>query len=134
MEDRRGSDSVDQTAPGVAIESAAEASPHPPFRSPRSLLRTIALGVLGLVAAVAFLYSGLLLLLGTALSPNAGNEAILLVEKVVDIVGWFAIGGWLLLDWLRSRARVIAAPVAAWLWTYVFAGLMSAIGFLNIGY
>jgi hypothetical protein len=126
------------TAKTPRREPVADATPAAgegsPLRNPRTWLRTIALGLLGLVAAVAYAYSGILVALSASLSPNPGNDAALLLVKVVDILGWLAIGGWLLLDWLRLRARVFGAPAAAWLWAYAFAGFTSAFGFLNWGY
>jgi len=99
----------------------------------QAVLRTVTVGVLGLVAAGAFLASSLWLLLFVALHPYPGNEAVLVVLKVADVVGWLAIGLWLLIDWWHLRLRVVASPVAAWLWTYLLAAATSGIGYLNWG-
>jgi len=77
----------------------------------------VAVGVLGLVAAAAFLASGLLLMLALALTPKPGNDALVVVLKTADVVGWLAIGRWLLIDWWHLRLRVLLPPVVAWLWT-----------------
>lgn len=100
----------------------------------RSRLRTVAAGVLGLVGATAFLASGLLLILALALTPNPGGEALVPVLKAADVVGWLAIGLWLLVDWWHLRLRVLVPPVAAWLWTSLLLGTMNGLAYLNWGY
>ena len=100
----------------------------------RSRLRNAGVGLLGLVAAGLFLASGIVLSLGLALTPNPGNEALYTVLKAADVIGWFAIGFWLLVDWARLRVRVLAPAVAAWLWTVLIQGALNSVGFLNWGY
>jgi hypothetical protein len=108
--------------------------PRPTDRSSRRLARNVAVGVLGLAAAVAFLASSVFLLLFVALTPYSDNDAALLVVlKSVDVVGWLAIGLWLLVDWWHLRFRVLAPPVAAWMWTYLIAAASKGIGYLNWG-
>lgn len=108
--------------------------PRPADRSWRSLARNVVVGVLGLAAGAAFLASGTLLLLFVALTPYHGNDAALLVVlKSVDVVGWLAIGLWLLVDWWHLRFRVLVPPVAAWMWTYLIAAASNGIGYLNWG-
>ena len=115
---------------GLLVLPGAEARPG---GRGRPLLQRVALGMLGLVAAAAFLASGLLLLLTFALSPNPGNDAPVLVLKTADFVGWLAIGLWLLLDWRQLRLRVVVPPVAAWLWAYLLVGAMSGLAYLPWG-
>jgi hypothetical protein len=93
----------------------------------------LAVGLLGLVAAGAFLASGFLLLLALALTPNPDKDSALLILKVIDVAGWLAIGIWLLVDWWHFRLRVLVPPVAAWLWTYVIAAQTGGLGVLNWG-
>ena len=100
----------------------------------RSRLRKAGVGLLGLVAAGLFLTSGTVLSLGLALTPNPGNEALFTVLKAADVIGWFAIGFWLLVDWARLRVRVLAPAVAAWLWAALLLGALNSLGFLNWGY
>lgn len=90
--------------------------------------------MLGLVGATAFLASGLLLILALALTPNPGGEALVPVLKAADVVGWLAIGLWLLVDWWHLRLRVLVPPVAAWLWTSLLLGTMNGLAYLNWGY
>lgn len=89
--------------------------------------------LLGLVAGVVFLFSLVLMLLDLALTPNPGDDTALAGLKSIDVVGWIAIGIWLLIDWWHLRLRVIAPPVAAWVWTYLLAMSMSGLGTLNWG-
>ena len=106
---------------------------RPRGRSGRNLAGLIVRSLIGLAAAVAFLVSGLLLLLNLALTPKSGDEFALSVMKVIDVAGWIAIGFWLLVDWVHVRLRVIAPPVVAWLWTLSLAASMSGLGYLNWG-
>jgi hypothetical protein len=99
-----------------------------------SRLRNVAVGLLGLVAAGVFLVSGVVLSVGLALTPNPGNEALFAVLKAADVIGWGAIGFWLLVDWGRLRLRVLGAAVAAWLWTVLLQGALNSLGSLNWGY
>jgi hypothetical protein len=50
----------------------------------------VTVGLLGLVAAGAFLASGLVLALALALTPNPGMDVVLLILKLTDVVGWVA--------------------------------------------
>ena len=106
---------------------------RPGDRSRRHLAGLVMRSLLGLAAAVAFLVSGLLLLLDLALTPKPGDEFALSVMKVIDVAGWIAIGIWLLADWVHVRLRVIAPPVVAWVWTFSLAASMSGLGYLNWG-
>ncbi len=97
----------------------------------RGLLRR-ALGlVLGLVAAVLFLGSWILLDVTLALTPYPGSDLALLIVKTVDFGGWLAIGGWLFVDWSHARLRVLLSPVIAWAWLLVLGSLASGLGFLS---
>jgi hypothetical protein len=90
--------------------------------------------VLGLAAAAAFLASGVVLLLFVALIPYHDTDAALLVAlKTADVIGWLAIGLWLLVDWWHLRFRVLVPPVAAWIWIYVIGSVSYGIGYLNWG-
>ena len=73
------------------------------------------------------------MLLTLALFPNSGNDAPVLVLKIADLVGWLAIGLWLVLDWSRLRLRVVVPPVAAWLWVYLLAVALGRLGHLSWG-
>jgi len=90
--------------------------------------------MLGVVAAALFLVSGMVLSVGLALTPNPGNEALFTVLKAADVIGWFAIGMWLLVDWAHLRLRVLVSAVAAWVWTVLLQGALNSLGFLNWGY
>jgi len=109
------------------------AETQPGGRSGRDLAGLIVRGLIGLAAAVAFLVSGLVLLLDLALTPKPGDAYALSVMKVIDVAGWIAIGIWLLVDWVHVRLRVIAPPVIAWVWTFSLAASMSGLGYLNWG-
>lgn len=117
-----------------SVDPADETDAESVAPDPRSTLRRWAAGLLGLAAALAFVPSGLLVLLGFVLTPRPGNEVALGILKLVDFVGWFGIGGWLLVEWGRMRFRVVAPAAIAWAWAYVLLLLMTNVGFLNIGY
>lgn len=90
--------------------------------------------LLAIAAAIAYVVSGLFSLLVLVLTPEPGAEAFVFIAKAVLVVGWLAIGWWLLLDFWRGRWRFVAAPVAAWAWMYGLAMLMLGSAYLNIGY
>lgn len=117
----------------MPAEPAAKTS-HPPVDStgPRAA-RLLIRGVLGLVSLGVFLGSSLLLLLALALAPRPGNDLMLSIVQLTDVVGWLAIGIWLLVEWGRFRLRVIVPPIAAWLWTSVMTGLANGLGLINMG-
>jgi hypothetical protein len=98
-----------------------------------SLTRRVAIGILGLLGVVAYLSSGFLLLLSLALSPNPGSDAPVLILKAVDIIGWLALGLWLLLDWSQYRLRGVVPPVGAWLWVFLLAAALGRLGYLAWG-
>ena len=116
------------------VESADETVAESAAPDPHSTIRRWAAGLLGLAAALAFLPSGLLVLLGFVLTPRPGNEVALGILKLADFVGWFGIGGWLLVEWGRLRFRVVAPAAIAWAWGYLVVLFMRGFGFLNIGY
>ena len=132
MDRRLGTDDmIDPVPPSTGLDDSGA---PPASRTARDVLRIVALAALGLVAAAAFLASGILILLSVGLTPNPGNEALLFVMKVFDVVVWLAIGWWLVVDWWRPRLRVVVPAVIAWAWAYLMAGALSGLGFLNIGY
>ncbi len=96
----------------------------------------MAVGALGLVAAAVYLSSGIGLMLMLVLSPTSGSDVILFVAKAIDLIGWLAIGAWLLIDWRRLRLRVLLAPAAAWVLVYGLIWTISNLHFgqLNVGY
>jgi hypothetical protein len=94
----------------------------------------VAVGLLGLAAAAAFLVSGLLLLLTLVLTPDPGNDALVVVLKSADAIGWLGIGLWLLVVWWHLRFRFLVPPAAAWIWTYLFAWIIGGHAHLNWGY
>jgi hypothetical protein len=98
-----------------------------------SLTRRVAIGILGLVGVVGYLASGFLLLLSLAVSPNPGNDVPVLVLKAADVIGWLAVGLWLLLDWSQFRLRVVVPPVGAWLWVFLLAAALGRLGYLAWG-
>jgi hypothetical protein len=128
---------VSDVGPGTQLESAELApglDPRLSDRDRRPLARKVIAGVLGLAAGAAFLASGTLLLLYLALTPyNARDAVLLVVLKSADVVGWLAIGTWLLVDWGHFRFRVLVPPVAAWMWVYMIPWASFGIGYLNWG-
>ncbi len=90
--------------------------------------------MLGIVSGLALLASGLLLILLLSLTPEPGAEPVVLILKGVALVGWLAIGGWLVGELLRARFRVVLAPIGAWLGLYLMATMLGTLGYLNIGY
>jgi hypothetical protein len=133
MTSGRGSRGAREPGPRRPVDLVAGTDVGPTGRTWRSILRLLAVGLLGLVAAGAFLASGFLLLLALALTPNPDKDSALLILKVIDVAGWLAIGIWLLVDWWHFRLRVLVPPVAAWLWTYVIAAQTGGLGVLNWG-
>lgn len=49
--------------------------------------------------------------------------------ELTDLAGWLAIGIWLLRDWWHLRLRVVVAPVAAWMWTYLLSWAIRSSGY-----
>src|SRR3954454_14338811 len=91
--------------------------------------------LVGFAAGLAFLLgSGTLLLLGLAMTPNGGQEVVLIVLKAVVAAGWLAILWWLVVQESRYRLRVVIAPVAGFVSVWVLLHAFGAVGYLNIGY
>lgn len=128
---------VSDVGPGTPLVSAEVApgvDPRLANRDRRPLARNVVVGVLGLAAGAAFLASGMLLLPYVALTAYDARDAVLLIVlKSADVIGWLAIGRWLLVDWGHIRFRVLVPPVAAWMWVYMIPWASFGIGYLNWG-
>ena len=120
--------------PGPVIDRPDDADDARVASDPRSAVRRWGAGLLGLGALLAFLPSSLLGLLGIMLTPKPGLDLALVILKLVDAVGWFGIGAWLLFEWGRLRFRVVAPAAIGWVWTYVLLWVMAGVGFMDIGY
>ena len=119
--------------PRLPVRPIRPIETRPSGRNGRDLAWLVVRGLIGLAAAMAFLVSGLLILLDLALTPKPGDDSALSFMKMIDVAGWIAIGIWLVVDWMHVRLRVIAPPVVAWLWTLSLAASMSGLGYLNWG-
>lgn len=92
----------------------------------------VAFVLLGVAGALGYLASGLFILLLSVMTPNPGAEAYVFLVKATAVVGWFAIGGWMLVKFAGFRWWFLAAPPGAWAWMYLAAMLLQAN--LNFGY
>ena len=96
--------------------------------APRSRSSTVLAFLAGLLAAVLYVASAFLVLFAQVFAPNEGQEQLVAIAKTVDGVVWLGIGVWLVADWIRLRARVLAAAVAAWIWAYALLGFVASHG------
>jgi hypothetical protein len=98
----------------------------------RTRSATVIRFLVGLLAAAVYLASGLLVLVAQIYAPGEGLEAVLGIARAVGVVVWIAIGVWLVTDWYRLRARVLAAAALAWVWAYLLVALVANNG--SFGY
>jgi hypothetical protein len=99
----------------------------------KSRAGAVAIGIVGLVALLVFLASGVLVLLVAVLAPKPGAELPLIAVKVVAVGAWAALFAWLLLDWVRLRIRLIVPVAIAWGWAIVLVQVAAVFGVIPTG-
>lgn len=127
-----GARALRQDPPGYVPPHPAPAARAQPLPGHRLAWR-VAVAAIGLVAALAYLVSGLLLVFALFLYPKPGMELLLIVLKGATAIGWLGIGGWLLADLARLRIRVIGAAIAAWAWVWTCLALTASAANTNWG-
>ena len=98
--------------------------------SPR---RHVAVAALGLVAILAWLWAGIAIPLALIMTPNPGQDSIVLILKVALVGGWLAILGWLLRDLVAGRLRFVVVAIGAWAWIYGATAVLRGFAVLNWG-
>jgi hypothetical protein len=89
---------------------------------------------LGIAGAVAYLASGVFVLLVLTLTAVPGAQTFVVIIKSILIVGWAAIGIWTILRFWRYRWQFVIGPPCAWAWMYLVAMLLEGRAYLSWGY
>jgi hypothetical protein len=67
------------------------------------------------------------------LTPDPGEEVLVVGLKAVLAVGWFLIGWWQVRQLFGRRWRFLVGPMAAWGWLYLVGTLLGQHAFINWG-
>jgi hypothetical protein len=116
-------------APAVGEEDGEnDADGLPPDRLEAGL-RT----VLVVMAVIAWLSAGLLVLLALTMTPRPGLSGGAALFKAADVVGWLVLGVVVALDARARRRRTVYVALGAWAWVFVLSWLVAQTAYALAG-
>lgn len=89
--------------------------------------------VVCILAAGAFLVSGIGIVVMMLLTAKPGMESALVIAKTLSVAGWLVIAAWLSFEVRHLRFRVLVPLALGWYWAVFFLIKVGDIGYVPYG-